>query len=288
MEELVALGVNWVWLGLEGKNSQYSKLAGTNTREFVRTLQSHGIRVLGSSIIGIEEHSAENIDEAIDYAVSHETDLHQFMLYTPIIGTPLYAELEAKGAILNTTEFSPADIHGQLKFNFQHSHIKNGQEGEFLLRAFHRDFEVNGPSVVRIIRTLLRGWQHHKNHPNPRIRERFAHQAANLPIKYAGALWAARRRYRDDPHRRQLISQVLEELYSEFGWKSRLAAPIVGRYFFHTLCCEEQRLQYGWTYEPPTFYETNSADGPEEATRVEGITVASPASFIPGGIPTGR
>jgi radical SAM superfamily enzyme YgiQ (UPF0313 family) len=288
MEELVALGVNWVWLGLEGKNSQYSKLAGTNTREFVRTLQSHGIRVLGSSIIGIEEHSAENIDEAIDYAVSHETDLHQFMLYTPIIGTPLYAELEAKGAILNTAEFSPADIHGQLKFNFQHLHIKNGQEGEFLLRAFHRDFEVNGPSVVRIIRTLLRGWQHHKNHPNPRIRERFAHQAANLPIKYAGALWAARRRYRDAPHRRQLISQVLEELYSEFGWKSRLAAPIVGRYFFHTLCCEEQRLQYGWTYEPPTFYETNSADGPEEATRVEGITVASPASFIPGGIPTGR
>jgi radical SAM superfamily enzyme YgiQ (UPF0313 family) len=262
MEELVALGVNWVWLGLEGKDSQYSKIAGTNTKEFVRTLQSHGIRVLGSSIIGIEEHSPENIDEAIDYAVSHATDLHQFMLYTPIVGTPLYAELEAQGTILNTIEFSPADIHGQLKFNFQHSHIKNGQEGEFLLRAFHRDFEVNGPSIVRIIRTLLRGWKRHKNHPNSRIRERFAHQAANLPIKYAGALWAARRRYRDDPHRRQLISQVLDELYSEFGWKSRLTAPIVGRYLFHTLCREEQRLQDGWTYEPPTFYQTNSADGP--------------------------
>ena len=277
MEQLVALGVNWVWLGLEGKNSQYSKLAGTNTKEFVRTLQSHGICVLGSSIIGIEEHSPENIDEVIDYAVGHDTDLHQFMLYTPIAGTPLYAECEAKGTLLGATEFSPADIHGQLMFNFRHAHIKNGQEGEFLLRAFHRDFEVNGPSIVRIIRTILRGWKRHKNHPNPRIRNRFAHQAANLPIKYAGALWAARRRYRNDPHRRQLISQVLDELHAEFGWKSRLAAPIVGRYFYHTLCREEQRLQDGWTYEPPTFYETNAADGPEAATRVEGITVVSTA-----------
>ena len=89
MEQLVALGVNWVWLGLEGKDSQYGKLAGTDTMALVRSLQSHGIRVLGSSIIGIEEHTPENIDEVIDYAVSHNTDLHQFMLYTPIAGHAL-------------------------------------------------------------------------------------------------------------------------------------------------------------------------------------------------------
>ena len=33
-------------------------------------------------------------------------------------------------------------------------------------------------------------------------------------------------------------------------------------------------MQSGWTYEPPTFYETNSADGPESATRVTGIAPA--------------
>ena len=96
-----------------------------------------------------------------------------------------------------------------------------------------------------------------------------------MPVKYAGALWAARRRFRDDPHRWQLISQILEELYAEFGWKARLAAPIVGRYLYHTLCREERRLQNGYTYEPPTFFETNSADGPEAATRVGGITATS-------------
>jgi hypothetical protein len=41
------------------------------------------------------------------------------------------------------------------------------------------------------------------------------------------------------------------------------------------LCREERRLQNGWTYEPPTFFETNSADGPEAAARVGGVTATS-------------
>ena len=278
MEQLVALGVDWVWLGLEGRDSQYGKLAGTDTMALVQSLQSHGIRVLGSSIIGIEEHTPENIDKVIEYAVRHNTDLHQFMLYTPIAGTPLYAEQEAKGAILGVAEYHLADIHGQLKFNFRHAHIKDGREGEFLLRAFRRDFAVNGPSVVRIIHTLLKGWKRYRNHPNARIRARFLHQAASLPIKYAGALWAARRRLRRDSHGEQLITRVLDELCAEFGWKARLAAPIVGRYLYHTLCREERRLQNGWTYEPPTFFETNSADGLDEATWVGGITATNAAN----------
>ena len=275
LEQLVALGVAWVWLGLEGKDSRYEKLAGTDTMALVRSLQSHGIRVLGSSIIGFEEHAPENIDEVINYAVAHNTDLHQFMLYTPIPGTPLFAELEAKGAILGVAEMSPGDIHGQLKFNYRHPHMRDGEETEFLLRAFQRDFEINGPSIVRIIRTLLWGWKRYKHHPNPRIRARFAHEAANLPVKYAGALWAARRRYRDDPHRFQLISLVLDELYAEFGWTARLAAPIVGFRLYHALRREERRLKSGWTYEPPTFFETNSADGPPAAVRVVGVIASA-------------
>jgi radical SAM superfamily enzyme YgiQ (UPF0313 family) len=272
MEQLVGLGVSWVWLGLEGKDSQYAKLAGTDTIALVRTLQSHGIRVLGSSIIGLDEHTPENIDEVIDNAISHNAELHQFMLYTPIPGTPLFAEHQTKGTLLGINESFVADIHGQLKFNFRHAHIKSGQETEFILRAFHKDFEVNSPSIVRIIRTMLRGWKRYKNHSNPRIRARFAYEATKLPVKYAGALWAARRRFRDDPHRWELISQILEELYAEFGWKARLAAPIVGRYFYHMLQREERRLQNGWTYEPPTYYETNSDIGPQSAMRVVGVT----------------
>ena len=281
MEELVALGVNWVWLGMEGKDSQYAKLADTDTKPLIRELHEHGIRVLGSSIIGLEEHTRENIDEVIDHAVSHDTDMHQFMLYMPVPGTPLYAEHVARSTLLKETEMAIGDAHGQSTFNYRHPHIHNGEEAEFLLRAFHRDFEVNGPSVVRIIRTLLQGWRRYKGHPNPRIRARFAHEAGNLPVNYAGALWACQRRYRDDPHCRQLIAGVLDELCAEFGHVARRAAPIVGRRLYRALRREEQRLQQGWTYEPPTFYETNSADGLPHAVRVVGIAAGPAAADSP-------
>jgi len=259
MEQLVGLGISWVWMGLEGKDSQYAKLNGTDTHELVRTLQSHGIRVLGSSIIGLEEHTPENIDAAIDYAISHVTDFHQFMLYTPIPGTPLHAEHRAAGTLLSLDEFSEADTHGQYRFNYRHPHIKNGQESEFLLRAFRRDFEVNGPSFIRLARTTLRGWHRYKNHPDREIRRRYAWETRDLPTVYAGALWAARHWYRDDPAMSAKISRILKDIYREYGLKSRLAAPLVGRYLRFTMAREARRLRRGWTYEPPTFYETRQA-----------------------------
>ncbi|QEG38010.1 B12-binding domain-containing radical SAM protein [Bythopirellula goksoeyrii] len=279
IEQLVALGVSWVWLGLEGKQSQYSKLSGTDTVSFVKTLQDNGIRVLGSSIIGLEEHTPENIDDAIEHAVCHDTEFHQFMLYTPIPGTPLFAEHLADGKLKSLAEVSIADIHGQYVFNYKHPHIPEGQETEFLLRAFRRDFEVNGPSVVRIVRTVLRGWKKFKNHRDARIRIRFAHEAANLPTRYAGVLWATRKYYWHEPRRVEQINGLLRELHAEFGWRSRLAAPIAGRYLYRSLIRQEKQLRNGWIYEPPTFYETNSANGPPQAQRIDGIL--TPSSCLP-------
>ncbi len=97
IDQLVRLGISWVWMGLEGKESAYDKLQGVDTRSLVERLQSHGIRVLGSSIIGLEDHRPENMDAVIDYAVSHATVFHQFMLYTPIPGTPLYEKHQPRG-----------------------------------------------------------------------------------------------------------------------------------------------------------------------------------------------
>ena len=153
-------------MGLEGEDSQYTKLRGVNTHELVRELQSHGIKILGSTIIGMEDHTPENIDQVIDYAVRHDTDFHQFMLYTPIEGTPLHAEMLEQGRMKPKSEFHPGDIHGQFMFNYHHPHIHGGLETELMVRAFRRDLEVNGPSVVRVARTTLAGWKRHRQHPD--------------------------------------------------------------------------------------------------------------------------
>jgi hypothetical protein len=259
IEQLVGLGISWVWMGIEGQDASYAKLSGTDTRLLVRALQSHGIRVLGSTIIGLAEHTPDNIDAAIDYAVEHDTEFHQFMLYTPIPGTPLHARHQADGTLIGHGEMPDCDTHGQLKFNYRHPHIRNGEESEFLLAAFDRDFTVNGPSIVRVARTLLAGWKRYKDHSDARVRDRICWEARDLPVVYAGSLWAAARWFRSVPALSNKITAVLNEIYREFGLKSRLAAPIVGRYIRFMLGREDRRLRSGWTYEPPTFRDLNAA-----------------------------
>jgi radical SAM superfamily enzyme YgiQ (UPF0313 family) len=276
IDQLVGLGISWVWMGLEGEDSQYAKLDGADTRSLVRELQSHGIRVLGSSIIGLEEHTPGNIGAAIDYAVSHDTEFHQFMLYIPIPGTPLYAEQLAKGTLLAPDQYDEADIHGQLKFNYRHPHIRAGQETEFLLNAFRRDFETNGPSIIRVTRTLLAGWKKYKNHPDRRIRNRYARDVRGLPTVYAGALWAARRWFKANPPLAGRISRILQDIRREFGLKSTILAPLIGRYILSRLRREGKRLARGWTYEPPTFYEKNA---PAFSQAGAGLSLATPAKW---------
>ena len=259
MEQLVGLGVSWVWMGIEGKNSQYAKLGDIDTKELVRDLQDNGIRVLGSSIIGMEDHTPENISQVIDDAVSHGTVFHQFMLYTPNHGTPLHKELAEKGVLLSEDEFSIADSHGQYKFNYRHPHIRDGQEEQFLLNAFNRDFEVNGPSLTRMFKTTLNGLKKYKNHPCKRISSRYKWEARSLGYSHAGATWAIRRYYKNDLKLCKELDSLMKDIYREFGWKSRILAPVMGLYVSHTIRKEEERLKNGWTYEPPTFYEKNPA-----------------------------
>ena len=212
IDQLVRLGVSWVWMGIEGCNSQYVKLQGIDTFELVRELQSHGIRVLGSTIIGLEDHTPENIDAAIEHAARHDTDFHQFMLYTPIPGTPLHAELTAKGQMKDPATFEQGDIHGQLVFNYHHPHIPAGMEGEFMVRAFNRDFELNGPSTLRIVRTTLAGWKRYKNHPDSRVRRRFAWEARELATTFAAAAAGAKMYYRRKPAMRAKMAALLKQL----------------------------------------------------------------------------
>ncbi len=121
MQELVELGVSWLWMGLESPKAGYSKLQGSDTRELTRELREHGIRVQGSTIIGLEHHTPDNIVSEIEHAVSHDTDFHQFMLYTPVPGTPLYRQMSEEGRLLKDVDY--ADVHGQFKFNFKHAAI---------------------------------------------------------------------------------------------------------------------------------------------------------------------
>jgi radical SAM superfamily enzyme YgiQ (UPF0313 family) len=255
MEDLVQLGVSWIWLGLESPHSGYSKLNGTDTMQLARELRAHGIKVLGSTIVGMEHHTPENILEEIDFAVSHNTDFHQFMLYTPVPGTPLYQQMRDEGRLLNDTD--PADIHGQFKFNFRHGAISRDDSKRFLDWAFRRDFERNGPSLFRVCRTTLEGWKRYKDHPDERVRRRFEWEVKDLKATYAWLLWAMQHRLAGTNKRVTVqVRSLRRELSKEFGaFRTRVLAGVIGPIILWMHKREEKKLAEGATYEPPTIVE---------------------------------
>jgi radical SAM superfamily enzyme YgiQ (UPF0313 family) len=269
--ELVELGVSWVWMGLESPKSGYSKLQGTDIGRLTRELREHGIRVQGSTIIGLEHHTPENIVEEIESAVGYQTDFHQFMLYTPTPGTPLHREMADQGRLLTDVDF--ADMHGQYKFNFRHGAISRDDPKRFLDWAFWRDFERNGPSLYRMCQTMLQGWQRYKDCPDPRVRERYVRQMRKLSGAYNAALWVMEREFRKvNRSVSEQIHELRREVEKEFPVIARLTAASLGPILLWSARREEKRLASGCTYEPPTFVERRnwiSASQPPALSPVE-------------------
>jgi radical SAM superfamily enzyme YgiQ (UPF0313 family) len=254
MQELVELGVSWLWLGLESAKSSYNKLQGTDTHQLARELRENGIRVQGSTIIGLEHHTPDNIAEEIEYAVAHQTDFHQFMLYTPVPGTALYKQMEEEGRLLQDMDL--ADIHGQFKFNFRHAAISRDDSKKFLDWAFWRDFEANGPSLYRMCQTMLQGWRRYKDYPDPRVRERFARQMKKLGSAYNAALWVMEREFKKvNRSVGEQIHRLRRDVEKEFPVMARLTANLLGPALLWSARREEKRLAAGCTYEPPVIVE---------------------------------
>jgi len=115
--------------------------------------------VQDSTIIGLEHHTPDNIVEEIESAVSYQTDFHQFMLYTPVPGTPLYEAMAGQGRLLADVDFS--DMHGQYKFDFQHEEMNRRSRSLFLGRLTQTSAFVSqrcathglGPRACRSIST---------------------------------------------------------------------------------------------------------------------------------------
>jgi radical SAM superfamily enzyme YgiQ (UPF0313 family) len=254
IRQLVELGIEWIWLGLESAASNYQKLKGTDTRALVGELQRHGIRVHGSTIIGLEHHTMDNIDADIEHAVAHDTVFHQFMLYTPVPGTPLYRQIQAEGRLVNGVDL--ADIHGQYEFNFHHPAIPASQSKVLLDRAFRRDFEVNGPSLYRLMRNMFVGWTRYRNDPDRRVRARVSAEARQLRSGHGAALWAMEKYLRAS---NRMVSERIRELRlqieRELGGWARTIDAVVGPILLLSARREAHRAPAGRRLEPRTFVE---------------------------------
>jgi radical SAM superfamily enzyme YgiQ (UPF0313 family) len=254
MRQLVELGVTWVWMGFESANARYMKLHNADTVALTRELRAHGICVQGSSIVGMEDQTPETMRAAIDYAVSHDADCHQFMLFTPVPGTPLHQRMESSGRILSDVDY--ADIHGQFKFNFAHDSIDRDDSKRWLDFAFDHDFRVNGPSLYRMTRTMLTRCRQYRHDTDARVRARIARDVAKLRTGYGALLWAMEKYLRDSNREvSDRIRALRLEIEREVGGLAFAVDRVVGPPLLWAARREAARYPAGRPLEPRTFVD---------------------------------
>ena len=254
IRQLVDLGVEWIWLGLESPQNGYSKLAGADTLALTRELQAHGICVLGSTIVGLEHHTPGNIWSDLDHAIAHDTVFHQFMLYTPMPGTPLHRQVAAEGRLRDDVDL--ADVHGQHGFNFHHPAISRDESKRLLDAAFRADFERNGPSLFRLMRTIFERHRVYGADADARVRARVRRGSAQLRGGYAAALWAMERYLRrSNPAVSARIASLRQQIHRDLGVASRLSAAVAGPLLYCSARLDAARHPRGRHLEPRTFAE---------------------------------
>jgi len=153
---MVRLGAAVVWIGIEARRSLFAKTHDVDVKRLVRQLQDHGVSVLSSSILFLEDHDRERLDQDVNWAIGVRSDLHQFMQLTPLPGTPLYRKYEQAGRLIPS--FPYTKMSGQNVLNFYHPHFTPEEAGEITREAFRRKYERHGPAVMNMALTALKGY----------------------------------------------------------------------------------------------------------------------------------
>ncbi len=192
-DTLLELGIDWIWIGLESKFHLFPKIQNVDLKTTVGELQRRGIKVLGSTIIGMPEHTQNAVMEEIEHSLTYGTVYHQYMLYTPLPETNLWKELKEKGMMLDVPR---EDIHGQYRFNYIHPHLSREQSEEYLNLAFKTNYERLGPSIYRLMKVDFQGYQYRRQMDHPLIKERVRALKKKL-YGYVPSLWAMEKYFRN-------------------------------------------------------------------------------------------
>lgn len=160
VDNLVRLGVNFVWIGFEASSSKgnFEKNEGIDPKGLTQELRDRGIIVLASGILCQEHHTRENIQTDIDFLVGLEADMVQFMLLMPLPVTALYRDHERRGLLRRDLPFE--EWHGQKYLAYHHPEFPDNTAEKFLIAAFRQDYEVNSSSMYRVVETVNRGYGH--------------------------------------------------------------------------------------------------------------------------------
>jgi radical SAM superfamily enzyme YgiQ (UPF0313 family) len=154
-EFIQRIGIEFLWVGVESKKEMYGKNRNVDFHVLIKQLRDLGVNVLISGILFLEEHTKENIHDDIDFLVDLNADFLQFMQLGPLPGTSLYYDYKNKNLLLEDVPLE--EWHGQDRIWYRHPHFTPEESSLYIKNAFKKDFDLNGPSLLRTADSTLRG-----------------------------------------------------------------------------------------------------------------------------------
>ncbi|NLX91489.1 MAG: radical SAM protein [Firmicutes bacterium] len=136
-------GAKIVYIGLESINpatlKAYNKRQSVeDIRNSIRRFHDYGIRVHGMFVFGSDEDTVQTIRETVDFALETRIDSVQFMMLTPLPGTPLFEKLESEGRLL-TKDWELYDGHHVV---FQPAQMSPEELQEETVKAMKRFYSL--------------------------------------------------------------------------------------------------------------------------------------------------
>lgn len=177
VEELVRMGIDGLWIGVEGRRSGYLKQSGTDVATLFAELRSAGIIILASMIVGFDYQTPEIIREELDYLLAQKPTLAQFLIYGPTPGTPFYDRIVSEGRLRPDLTRDRLDYFKRCTgFDAMVTHPTLSSEAlrQQQRLCFKEDFDRLGPSIVRSLECALNGYQRWRHAEDPRLRRKAA------------------------------------------------------------------------------------------------------------------
>jgi hypothetical protein len=211
LEELVAMGLTHVWIGIESVNSPFSKSVGRDNQSLFDDLHSLGITTSGSIMFGQDHQTPANLQDEVDHAVSLYPSTFQASVLIPSDGTMLRARLEKEGR-LRKADFWDSDLYSEVII---HPAFQRGELRKAVFWAYDQYFNRTGPAIHRLARHWITGSRRLKQSPNAGLRRRAAILAERARV--ARTILLETGSYLPSDEVRETVRQTIAWINEEIG-----------------------------------------------------------------------
>lgn len=211
LEELVAMGMGHVWIGVESVKPPFKKRSGRDINEVFDELHSMGVTTTGSIIFGLDHHTPANLHDEINFLISLYPSTNQISNLMPSANAPVNKRLE-QASRLREFNFKDTDLYSEV---VKHPNFEYGDINAAIFKGYETIYNTLGPSIFRVVETWFTGYKNLKKSSNTLLKKR----AEALAAKVKGVLpvFFNTTDYLPNENVRETVKITVDEIMSELG-----------------------------------------------------------------------